>query len=85
MRPRYAEETSFSYYHASLFCEWVERTKGAAALPALLVAYRDGLDTPAVMQRVLGLTMPQVDAQFDLWLTQRFSQEARGGGIECAG
>ncbi len=75
MRPRYPEETSFSYYHASLFCEWVERTKGAAALPALLVAYRDGLDTPAVMQRVLGLTMPQVDAQFDLWLKQRFAQE----------
>lgn len=75
MRPRYPEETSFSYYHASLFCEWVERTKGAAALPALLVAYRDGLDTPAVMKRVLGLTMPQVDAQFDTWVRQRFSLE----------
>ncbi|AMW05864.1 tetratricopeptide repeat protein [Gemmatimonas phototrophica] len=75
MRPRYPEETSFSYYQASLFCEWVELTKGAAALPALLVAYRDGLDTPAVMQRVLGLTMPQVDTQFDAWVKQRFAAE----------
>lgn len=75
MRPRYPEETSFSYYHASLFCEWVERTKGARALPDLLVAYRDGLDTPAAMQRVLGLTMAQLDAQFDTWLKQRFATE----------
>lgn len=75
MRPRYPEETSFSYYHASLFCEWVESTKGARALPALLGAYRDGGDTPSAMQQVLGLTMAQVDAQFDTWLRQRFATE----------
>lgn len=75
MRPRYPEETSFSYYQASLFCEWVELTKGPRALPALLVAYRDGADTPAAMQRVLGLSMAQVDAQFDAWLQQRFATE----------
>ena len=75
MRPRYPEETSFSYYQASLFCEWVEFTKGARALPALLTAYRDGADTPVAMQRVLGLSMSQVDAQFDAWLQQRFATE----------
>jgi tetratricopeptide (TPR) repeat protein len=75
MRPRYPEETSFSYYQASLFCEWVEVTKGARALPALLTAYRDGADTPNAMQRVLGLSMTQVDAQFDAWLKQRFATE----------
>lgn len=75
MRPRYPEETSFSYYHASLFCEWVELTKGPRALPALLTAYRDGADTPAAMQRVLGLSMVQVDTQFDAWLKQRFATE----------
>lgn len=75
MRPRYPEETSFSYYQASLFCEWVESTKGAAALPALLVAYRDGADTPRAMQQVLGLPMSQVDAQFDAWLKTRFATE----------
>lgn len=80
MRPRYPEETSFSYYHASLFCEWVEATKGADALRSLLVAYRDGADTPAAMQRVLGLPMPQVDAQFDAWLRQRFAVELQATG-----
>lgn len=85
MRPRYPEETSFSYYHASLFCEWVESTKGARALPALLTAYRDGLDTPGAMQKVLGLGMPQVDAQFDAWLKQRFAAELQSIAGAAAG
>lgn len=75
MRPRYPEETAFSYYQASLFCEWVELTKGPRALPALLTAYRDGADTPSAMQRVLGLSMSEVDAQFDAWIRQRFATE----------
>lgn len=75
MRPRYPEETQFSYYHASLFCEWVESTRGAMALPALLRAFRDGRDTPAAMQQVLGLGLPEVDVQFDAWLRQRFATE----------
>ena len=85
MRPRYPEETSFSYYHASLFCEWVESTKGARALPALLAAYRDGLDTPGAMQKVLGLGMPEVDAQFDAWLKQRFATELQSVAGAAAG
>lgn len=89
MRPRYPEETSFSYYQASLFCEWVERTKGAGALPALLVAFREGADTPAAMERVLGLRLPEVDAQFDGWLRQRFATELQAiggtGGRDSSG
>lgn len=82
MRPRSPQETGFSYYHASLFCEWVEQTRGGAALPALLVAYRDGADTPTAMQRVLGLSMAQIDAQFDGWLRQRFLTELQAlGGL----
>ncbi|GAB1343993.1 tetratricopeptide repeat protein [Gemmatimonas sp.] len=89
MRPRYPEETSFSYYQASLFCEWVEVSKGAQALPAMLTAYRDGADTPTAMQRVLGLSMAQVDAQFDAWLKRRFAVElaslAGPGGADSTG
>ena len=75
MRPRYPEETGFSYYHASLFCEWVEELRGAPALPALLTAYRDGADTPRAMQQVLGLRLAEVDAQFDSWMRRRFATE----------
>jgi tetratricopeptide (TPR) repeat protein len=74
LRPRFPEETQFSYYQASLFCEMVEAQKGAAALPAMLVAYRNGLDTPGVFKRVLGLTPDQVDAAFDLWMRDRFAK-----------
>ncbi len=75
LRPRSPAETQNSYFQASMFCEWVERTKGPQALPALLVAYRDGLDTPAAFRKVLGLTAEQVDAQFDTWVRQRFAQD----------
>ena len=74
LRPRFPEETQFSYYQASLFCEMVEAQKGAAALPAMLVAYRNGLDTPGVFKRVLGMTPEQVDAAFELWMRGRFAK-----------
>lgn len=75
LRPRTADETQNSYFQASLFCEWVERTKGPKAMPAMLVAYRDGLDTPAAFQKVLGLSPTQVDTQFDAWVRQRFAKD----------
>jgi tetratricopeptide (TPR) repeat protein len=73
LRPRFPEETQFSYYQASLFCEMVEAQKGAAALPAMLVAYRNGLDTPGVFRQVLGQTPDQVDAAFARWMRGRFA------------
>ncbi len=73
LRPRFPDEIGFSYYQASLFCEMVESLKGARALPQMLVAFRDGLDTPSVFQRVLGLSADQVDTQFDLWMRTKFA------------
>ncbi len=75
LRPRTPDETQNSYFQASMFCEWVERTKGAKAMPAMLVAYRDGMDTPAAFQKVLGLTPAQVDAQFDAWIKQLYVKD----------
>lgn len=77
LHPRFPEETQFAYYQASLFCEMVEQTKGAKALPAMLFAYRDGYDTPTVFQRVLGATAAQVDAQFEAWMRARFAVPLR--------
>lgn len=77
LRPRFPEETMFSYYQASLFCEMVEEFKGAKALPAMLIAYRDGLETAAVFQKVLGMTSVQVDQKFDGWMRVRFAAPLR--------
>ena len=74
LRPRFPEETQFSYYQASLFCEMVEASRGAAALPAMLRAYRDGMNTPDVFQKVLGKTPLQIDAEYDLYAQRKFAQ-----------
>ncbi|BAH40141.1 hypothetical protein GAU_3099 [Gemmatimonas aurantiaca T-27] len=81
LRPRSPMETQNSYFQASMFSEWVELTKGSKALPALLVAYRDGLDTPAAFRKVLAMSPEQVDTQFDAWVRQRYAKDlaaARG-------
>ena len=73
LRPRFPEETQFSYYEASLFCEMVEATRGAGALPAMLKAYRDGMDTPGVFQKVLGKMPVQIDAEFEAYAQRKFA------------
>lgn len=73
IRPRFPDEIGFSYYQASLFCEMVEATKGSNALSAMLAGYRDGLSTPAVFQKTLGLTAAQVDTQFEQWMRAKFA------------
>jgi hypothetical protein len=73
LRPRFPEETQFSYYAASLFCEMVEASRGAAALPAMLKGYRDGMDTPGVFQKVLGTTPRQIDAEFEAYTQRKFA------------
>ncbi|MDH5235459.1 MAG: hypothetical protein OEW77_10910 [Gemmatimonadota bacterium] len=75
VRPRNPHEVILSYYHASLVAEMIEGEFGPAALPAMLRAWRDGLTTPAVVQRVLRLDEPTLDARFDAWVQARFRAE----------
>ncbi|MEO5815268.1 MAG: tetratricopeptide repeat protein [Gemmatimonadaceae bacterium] len=77
VRPRFAMEVILSYYEASLVCEMIEQQKGSAALVAMLTAYRDGLDTPAVFAKVLGLKPEEVDKQFDSWVRAKFAVPLR--------
>ena len=72
--PRNATEVQHSYYLASLFCEMVEEEQGAKALNAMLVAWRDGQDTPEVFQKALGLNPAQVDDRFDAWMRAKFPE-----------
>ena len=72
VRPAYPTEVQVSYYVASLVCEMIENERGAKALPALLVAFRDGLDTPSALRRALGMTTDALDQQFATLLSSRF-------------
>ncbi|MDB4917036.1 MAG: hypothetical protein JWM95_4680 [Gemmatimonadetes bacterium] len=73
VHPRYGAEIIHSYYDASLVCEMIETTKGRGALVAMLKAYRDGFETPAVFERVLGTRPADFDTQFDTWLRAKFA------------
>jgi tetratricopeptide (TPR) repeat protein len=71
-RPAYPQQVIHSYYEASLVCELIERDHGAKALVAMLEAYKQGLSTPQVFQRVLGTTVKEFDGTFDAYLRERF-------------
>lgn len=73
VHPRYGAEITNSYYDASLVCEMIESTKGRAAIVAMLKAYRDGQETPAVFEKVLGVKPADFDKQFDTWLRAKFA------------
>jgi tetratricopeptide (TPR) repeat protein len=77
VRPRFDAEVILSYYEASLVCEMIEQQHGSAALVSMLTAYRDGLDTPAVFAKVLGMKPEDVDKQFDSWLRAKFALPLR--------
>jgi tetratricopeptide (TPR) repeat protein len=77
VRPRFGGEVILSYYEASLVCEMIEKEFGSKAITSMLLAYRDGLTTPQVFQRVLKLTPQQMDAKFDGWVRARFASPLR--------
>jgi tetratricopeptide (TPR) repeat protein len=82
VRPEFPEQVLFSYYSASLVCEMVEKEFGPNAINALLAAYKDGLDTPAAVQRALKIDLPTLDKRFDAFVRQRFGTafDAVAGG-----
>ncbi|MFI5310883.1 MAG: tetratricopeptide repeat protein [Gemmatimonadales bacterium] len=73
MRPAYPEQVEYSYYEASLFCEFVARDWGEKALLAMLQEYKVGKNTEDVFQKVLGANGKALDQRFDAYLRQRFA------------
>jgi tetratricopeptide (TPR) repeat protein len=73
VRPSHRDEIGFSYYQASLLCEMIEQQWGRTALVAMLHSYRDGLGTPAVFSKVLGLTPDALNARFTAFVRQKFA------------
>lgn len=73
VRPSHPAETQFSYYQASLVCQMIEEQWGRPALVAMLTGYRDGLPTPGVFQKVLGVSEDELDRRFTAWVRQRFA------------
>ncbi len=72
MRPTYPQQIGISYYQASLVSELIERDFEFQAIRDMLAAYRDGLSTPEVFEKVLGVTLDAFDTRFDEYLAERF-------------
>ncbi|HVX38620.1 MAG TPA: tetratricopeptide repeat protein, partial [Gemmatimonadaceae bacterium] len=73
MHPAYPAQVQFSYYEASLVCELIARDYGEPALLAMLRAYKDGLMTNQVFDRVLHTDLASFDRKFDAYLRTRFA------------
>ena len=67
-----------SYFHASLVLEHLEREYGFAAILEMLDGYRQGMDTPQVIEEILGITPKALDEAVDALLEARFGETARG-------
>lgn len=81
VRPRYPAEVQFSYYLASLVGEMLEQEFGATVFPALMRAYREGLETPEAFTRATRVPIDSIDARFTRYMTSRFG--AALAGIEA--
>jgi tetratricopeptide (TPR) repeat protein len=73
MHPAYPEQVQFSYYQASLVCELIARDYGEPAIVRMLHAYKDGMTTEQVFQRVLNTDVKAFDKKFDDYVRTRFA------------
>jgi len=77
IRPSYENQVIVSYMQAGLVCEFIAKRFGEDRLRAMLAAYRDGLDTPAVIEQALGMMPAAFDSAF-----ADFVDETQGQALE---
>ena len=68
---------SLAYYEASLLVDHIVTSRGAAALPALVRAFADGVDTEAALKRALNISIDDLQTTFDRALDQKFGTMRR--------
>jgi tetratricopeptide (TPR) repeat protein len=74
VRPSYPEQIGYSYYQASLVFAFIEERWGYAVIPAMLEGYANGDATEAIVERILGISMAELDAAFDAYFRARFAR-----------
>ena len=68
-----ARTIGLAYYEASLLVEHIEQREGLDAIRRMLAAYGEGLDTPDVIARVLGMDVEALDARFFADMRARYA------------
>lgn len=64
LRPTYENQVIVSYMQAGLVCDFIDRHVGPDKLREMLDAFRDGLKTPEVIRRVIGVEPEEFDDAF---------------------
>lgn len=68
IRPSFPSQVVVSYFQAGRICDFIEGRWGWAKLMAMLAAFSEVTETPAVVERVLGITPERFDTEFLDWL-----------------
>jgi tetratricopeptide (TPR) repeat protein len=68
LRPTYEGQVIVSYMQAGLVCQYIDSAYGSERLSALLYKYRDGLQTAAAIEEVLGTSPEDFDREFALFV-----------------
>jgi tetratricopeptide (TPR) repeat protein len=82
MHPAFPQQVQLSYYQASLVCDLIARDYGEAALVKMLQAYKDGMTTEQVFQRVLNIDIKAFDKKFNDYIRTRFATSLASVGKE---
>jgi tetratricopeptide (TPR) repeat protein len=63
---------ALAYYEASLLVDHIVKTHGQDKLQALVRSYAQGMEGNAALERVVGVTVPELQASFDKALDAKF-------------
>ncbi|MEM7165204.1 MAG: tetratricopeptide repeat protein [Planctomycetota bacterium] len=63
-KPNYGGEILLAYFQGGMICRYLEKKYGFDKIPEMLNAYRSGLSTEKVFQKVLGLSLDKFDEEF---------------------
>ena len=73
VQPSYPEQVIDSYLQSSLVFDFIESRWGLQVIRDMLRGYRDGRATPELMESLLGISMDDLDRDFDEYFQQRFA------------
>ena len=77
VRPAYPQQVVDSYLMASLVFDYIETRWGFEPILQMLHGYRSGETTKALVERLLGLSMEDLDRDFDEYFRGRFERALR--------
>jgi tetratricopeptide (TPR) repeat protein len=74
VQPSYPEQVTDSYLQSSLVFAFIESRWGLQPIRDMMDGYRDGRETPDVLESVLDISMEDLDRDFEEYFQTRFAE-----------